>query len=182
MKRRDFIKAVPLTALVPAALSAEVARAKVKDVPAGNVQVAQTTGRASSGASGTGKLPDYAGKMIHSDMDGVGPDGKPTGQRATYTGASRADAKADTLAQHQMTLTQEEQAILNGSEGKEKAKLMKILVAYGNIFGAKKLVDLGGAPHSNMFVGADYMKSLIEMLDECAKAGLKSYAPSAISR
>jgi hypothetical protein len=35
-------------------------------------------------------------------MDGVGPDGKPTGQRATYTGASRATTKADTLAQHQI--------------------------------------------------------------------------------
>ena len=43
--------------------------------------------------------------------------------------------------------------------------------------GAEKLVDLGGAPHSNMFIGAEYMSSMIKMLDECAKAGLKSYAP-----
>ena len=77
---------------------------------------------------------------------------------------------------HKMKLTREEQAILDGKDGKEKAKLMKILVTFGNTFGAEKLVDLGGAPHSNMFIGAPYMKSLIKMLDECARAGLKSYA------
>ena len=43
----------------------------------------------SSGASVTGKVPDYAKHMLHSDMDGLGPDGKPTGQKATYTGASK---------------------------------------------------------------------------------------------
>jgi hypothetical protein len=58
---------------------------------------------------------------------------------------------------------------------------MKILVTFGNIFGAEKLVDLGGAPHSNMFIGAPYMKSMIKMLDECAKAGLKSYAPYTVN-
>ena len=37
-------------------------------------------------------------------------------------------------------------------------------------------MSLGGAPHSNLFVGAPYLGSLIDMLDECANAGLKSYA------
>ncbi|MGD8213384.1 MAG: hypothetical protein PVH37_27770 [Desulfobacterales bacterium] len=58
---------------------------------------------------------------------------------------------------------------------------MKILVA----FGAEKLVDLGGAPHSYMFIGSAYMKSMIKMLDECAKAGLKAglkaYAPYTVN-
>jgi predicted aconitase len=58
---------------------------------------------------------------------------------------------------------------------------MKILVTFGNTFGAEKLVDLGGAPHSNMFIGAPYMKSMIRMLDDCAKAGLKSYAPYTVN-
>ena len=141
----------------------------------------KTAASASAGApgtraSGTGKVPDYAKHMLHSDMDGLGPDGKPTGQKATYTGASKANAKAEQAMRHKMKLTKEEQAILDGKEGKEKAKLMKILVQFGNAFGAEKLVDLGGAPHSNMFIGAPYMKSLIKMLDECARAGLKSYA------
>ena len=128
-----------------------------------------------------GEVPDFASEMLHSDMDGIGPDGKPTGQRATFTGASKADAKPEESAQNQMVLTQEEQDILDGKQGEEKAKLMKILVVFGNTFGAKKLGDLGGAPHSNMFIGAPYMKSLIDMLDQCAKAGLKSYAPYTVN-
>jgi predicted aconitase len=151
-----------------------------------HAQVEKAAAPASSGASGTGaskpgELPDYAKHMLHSDMDGIGPDGKPTGQKATYTGASKANAKAEQALRHKMKLTKEEQAILDGKNGKEKAKLMKILVAFGNTFGAEKLVDLGGAPHSNMFIGAGYMSSMIKMLEECAKAGLKSYAPYTVN-
>jgi predicted aconitase len=80
-----------------------------------------------------------------------------------------------------MTLTEEEQGILDGKEGEEKAKLMKIVVAYGNAFGAEKLVDLGGAPHSNMYIGTEYMKSMIAMFAECADAGLKAYAPYTVN-
>jgi predicted aconitase len=114
-------------------------------------------------------------------MVGLGPDGKPTGQRATFTGASKANAEAEQAMRHKMKLTKEEQAILDGSEGEEKAKLMKILVKFGNTFGAEKMVELGGAPHSNMFVGGGYMASMINMLDECARAGLKSYAPYTVN-
>ena len=130
---------------------------------------AKAAAPASSGASGTGEVPDYAKHMLDSDMNGIGPDGKPTGQKATYTGASKANAKVAEAMRHKMKLTKEEQAILDGKDGKEKAKLMQILVAFGNTFGAEKLVDLGGAPHSNMFIGAPYMKSMIKMLDECAR-------------
>jgi predicted aconitase len=119
--------------------------------------------------------------MLTSDMQGLGPDGKPTGQTATFTGASKANATAEEAARHQMKLTAEEQAILDGKEGPEKAKLMKILVVYGNTFGADKLVDLGGAPHSNLYPGAPYLGSMIKMLDECAEAGLKSYAPYTVN-
>lgn len=181
MKRRDFVKTAPFAALIPAALSSEAANAKVKEAPADKVQVAKKAGQGSTGTSKGKGLPDYAGKILHSDMDGVGPDGKPTGQKATFTGSSKANTKAEKAAQHKMKLNKEEQAILDGKEGEEKAKLMKILVVFGNTFGAEKLVDLGGAPHSNMFVGAQYMKSLIELLDTCAKAGLKSYAPYTVN-
>ena len=117
LKRRSFIKLITTLPLLPSALLAKAGSAQ-----AAKAQGGKAAASASSVATGTAKLPDYAGKMIHSDMDGVGPDGKPTGQTATYTGASRADAKADTLAKHKMTLTKEEQDILNGKEGKEKAK------------------------------------------------------------
>jgi hypothetical protein len=173
MKRRSFLKAA---ALVPAALHAlygKVAYARPAAVSA--------AAKPPSGASGRGELPDYADKMLTSDMEGLGPDGKPTGQKATFTGASKANAEAEKAARRQMALTAEEQAILDGRDGEEKAKLMKILVQFGNTFGAEKLVDLGGAPHSNMFIGAGYMASMIRMLDECAKAGLKSYAPYTVN-
>ena len=170
MNRRQFIKhstmACAAVALLPGHLPAQVEKS-----------VAPTSsGTLGTGTSGTGKVPDYAKYMLTSDMDGMGPDGKPTGQKATFTGASKANATAEKAMRHKMKLTKEEQAIRDGKDGKEKAKLMKILVAFGNVFGAEKLVDLGGAPHSNMFIGAPYMSSMIKMLDVCAKAGLKSYA------
>ena len=93
MKRRDVLKAIPATAVLPAVLATGTAMPR-----AASAQVAQATEETAGGASGARKLPDYAGKMIHSDMDGLGPDGKPTGQRSTFTGSSRVDAKADTAA------------------------------------------------------------------------------------
>ncbi len=171
MKRREFVKTIPLTALVPAGLAATQ--------PA-HAQTATATEQASSGASGTGGFPEFAKHYLTTDMEGLGPDGKPTGQRMTFTGASKADATPET-ASKEMTLTQEEQDILDGKDGEEKAKLMKILVTFGNAFGAEKLVGLGGAPHSNLFVGAPYMSSMIDMLDQCADAGLKSYAPYTVN-
>ena len=76
MNRRQFIKrstmACAAVALLPGRLPA---------------QAEKSAAPSSSGASGTGKVPDYAQHMLHSDMDGLGPDGKPTGQKATYTGA-----------------------------------------------------------------------------------------------
>ena len=59
-----------------------------------------------SAASGTGAVPKWAGHMLDSDMQGLGPDGKATGQKATFTGASRANAKVEEAAiSHKMTLT-----------------------------------------------------------------------------
>jgi len=170
MDRRKFIKrstmACAAAALLPGRLQAQAGKAAAP---------------ASSGASGTGEVPDYAKYMLDSDMVGLGPDGKATGQKATFTGASKANATAEEAAKNQMKLTAEEQAILDGKKGPEMAKLMKILVVFGNTFGAKKLVDLGGAPHSNLYPGAPYLGSMIKMLDECAKAGLKSYAPYTVN-
>jgi hypothetical protein len=168
MKRRELLKgaaAVPVAgALWYTGIDPKTAATTAK------AQTAKT-----AGASGAGTVPKWAGQRLDSDMQGLGPDGKPTGQKATFTGASKANATAEEAAKNQMTLTKEEQAILDGEEGEEMAKLMKIQVVFGNTFGAKKLVDLGGAPHSNLYPGAPYLGSLIKMLDQCAKAGLKSY-------
>ena len=41
-----------------------------------------------------------------------------------------------------MILTEQQQAILNGSEGEVLAKVMKTMVKYGEAFGAEKLVPV----------------------------------------
>ena len=180
MNRRKFIKRSTLAcgavAFLPGRVLAQTDKASDPASSGGT-----GTGAAGKGKSKAGKIPDYAKDMLTSDMNGLGPDGKPTGQKATFTGASKANAVAEKAMQHKMKLTKQEQAILEGKDGEEKAKLMKILVKFGNAFGAEKLVDLGGAPHSNMFIGAPYMASMIKMLDACAKAGLKSYAPYTVN-
>jgi predicted aconitase len=180
MKRREFVKGAAMVPLIPASGALLITPGCSDSTsPDKAAKVADKT--SSGGSSGSGKVPDFAGSMLDSDMQGLGPDGKPTGMKATFTGASKANAVAEEAMKHKMKLTKEEQAILDGSEGEEKAKLMQIVVQFGNTFGADKLVELGGAPHSNMFIGAGYMSSMIKMLDQCAKAGLKSYAPYTVN-
>ena len=170
MERRTFVKALPtLPVLTGAAIALD-----------GTIQTKMARGQSSSAGAQEG-VPEYAKNMLTSDMQGLGPDGKPTGQEMTFTGASKAAVTAEEAAKHRMSITADEQAILDGSKGPEMAKLMKIQVMFGNIFGADKLVDLGGAPHSNLYPGAPYMGSMIKMLDQCAKAGLKAYAPYTVN-
>jgi len=172
MDRRKFIK-------VSSSVAGTIALSHVGGSFLAHAEAA--TKKAALGPSGSGQVPDFAGDMLTSDMLGLGSDGKPTGQKATFTGASMANATAEEAAKHQMKLTAEEQAMLDGEKGEEVAKLMKILVLFGNTFGAEKLVDLGGAPHSNLYPGAPYLNSMIKMLDECAEAGLKPYAPYTVN-
>ena len=65
--------------------------------------------------------------------------------------------------------------------GRELAKVMKIVVGHGNAFGAPKLVALGGAPHCSLYTGTDYLKPMIDLFQECADAGLKTYAPYTVN-
>jgi hypothetical protein len=88
----------------------------------------------------------------------------------------KTDAKPDPKKPHQIPLTREEQDILNGSKVEAMVKIMKIVVAHGNAFGADKLLDLGGAPHTSMYFGMACMAPLIKIFDECTKDGLKAYA------
>ena len=77
MKRRAFVQGLPLAALplLPVCGSGTEASAQT-----GATQRGKVAARAPS-AKGAGEVPDYAGKIFHSDMDGIGPDGKPTGQQ-----------------------------------------------------------------------------------------------------
>jgi len=124
------------------------------------------------------KVPDYAGKLGISDMTGFDADGKP---QPGFSHTSSKTPQADPKAPYQMPLTQEEQAILDGKKGPELAKVMKIVVAHGNCFGAEKLVDLGGRPHCSMYTGTDYMEQMIKLFQDCADAGLKTYAPYTVN-
>jgi len=177
MKRRKFVKAVSYSALVPAGLSL-----KVIDAEAGTSQAAKasagTSGTAAGGTPKKVKLPDYAGKLGYSDGSVINPDGST--QRG-FKDRSSKHPKGDPKAPYQMPLTEEEMSTLKGSKGPEMAKVMAIIVAHGNAFGAEKLVDLGGAPHCSLYTGTDYMKPMIELFQECADAGLKTYAPYTVN-
>jgi len=182
MKRRTFVKALPLTALpIVAGCQDSTQQGAAENRPSEGATVTPVAAKPTATSSDKKSVPGFAKDMLTTDMQGLGPDGKPTGQKATFTGASKANATAEKAAKHRMKLTAEEQAILDGREGPEMAKLMKIQVIFGNTFGADKLVDLGGAPHSNLYPGAPYLGSLIKMLDECARAGLKAYAPYTVN-
>jgi predicted aconitase len=69
-----------------------------------------------------------------------------------------------------MELTKQEQAMLNGKEGYAVRKSMEILVALGEIFGAKNLIDVG----SVQVAGVSYHNlgdAGLEFLDSLAKDG-----------
>ncbi|QQO56772.1 MAG: DUF521 domain-containing protein [Thiohalocapsa sp. PB-PSB1] len=170
-----------MTAMLPAGLAVASGTAHAEQAAASQTAAGMAAPRTAPATGGGGaEAPDFAKDILTSDMNGLGPDGKPTGAKATFTGASAAGVTADS-APTKMMLSADEQAILDGKEGPEKAKLMQILVRFGETFGATKLVDLGGAPHSNLYIGAPYLGSLIAMLEECAAAGLKSYAPYTVN-
>jgi hypothetical protein len=120
MKRRDFEKLVPLSALATSAILSREATAS-----AGRAPTKTTTAQASAGASGSGEAPAWVKSMKDSDMVGLGPDGKPDpNYNANGTGHSLAPVDP-TKKPHQMTLTQEERDILNGKKGDAAAEVMK---------------------------------------------------------
>ncbi len=102
----------------------------------------------------------HAGHIMREfDMLGLGPDGKPDpNYNATGSGVTPATTAYDpSQPPHQMELTQREQDILDGKRGEVLAKVMRTVVDHGNLFGATKLVDLGGAGHSALFTGTPAM-------------------------
>ncbi|MHC4266345.1 MAG: aconitase X, partial [Planctomycetota bacterium] len=156
MDRRQFIKMSTATCGAAALLP--------KDLHA---QAEKPAASAPSGASKTsGKVPAWVKSMRESDMDGM-VNGKPDpNYRATGTG--HTPAKVDLTKSHQMKLTREEQAIMDGKEGEIKAKVMKTVVAFGNAFGATKLVKLEGAPHTSMYNAPQFMEPMIAVFEKCA--------------
>ena len=74
-----------------------------------------------------------------------------------------------------MTLTQEEQDILNGSKGEAMAKVMKTLVMYGDAFGAEKMVPVTSKMgHLVTSFGLGVMKPVYELMDKLIEGGALS--------
>jgi len=71
-----------------------------------------------------------------------------------------------------MYLTDEQQAILNGSKGETMAKVMKTLVMYGDAFGADKMVPITSEyNHLVTSFGLKMMKPVFDLMQQLIDAG-----------
>ena len=74
-----------------------------------------------------------------------------------------------------MYLTDEQQAILNGSQGETMAKVWKTLVMYGDTFGAEKMVPVTSEyNHLVTSFGLKMMKPVFELMQQLIDAGAVS--------
>ena len=74
-----------------------------------------------------------------------------------------------------MFLTDEQQAILNGSKGETMAKVMKTLVMYGDAFGADKMVPVTSTyNHLVTSFGLKMMKPVFDLMQQLIDAGAVS--------
>ena len=74
-----------------------------------------------------------------------------------------------------MYLTDEQQAILNGSQGETMAKVWKTLVMYGDTFGAEKMVPVtSDYNHLVTSFGLKMMKPVFELMQQLIDAGAVS--------
>lgn len=74
-----------------------------------------------------------------------------------------------------MFLTDEQQAILNGSKGETLAKVMKTLVMYGDVFGADKMVPVTSEyNHLVTSFGLKMMKPVFDLMQQLIDAGAVS--------
>lgn len=76
-----------------------------------------------------------------------------------------------------MKLTAEEKAILDGKEGETKAKIMKTLVEFGDLFGAEEFVPVTSDGHLVTSFGIGLLKPVYRIMDEIIDAGLKTKYP-----
>jgi len=77
--------------------------------------------------------------------------------------------------EYKMKLTDEQLAILNGSQGEVMAKIMKTLVMYGETFGATKMVKVTSTyGHIVTSFGVIVIKGVFELMDKLIAAGVTS--------
>jgi predicted aconitase len=80
-----------------------------------------------------------------------------------------------------LELTPEERAILHGEQGEARRKAMASVVRYGQVFEARRLVEIEGAPHLVTSFGTGAMKPFFAMLDELIAAGVRSERPFTVN-
>lgn len=73
-----------------------------------------------------------------------------------------------------MKLTKEEKDILDGKQGEVMAKMMKTLVWYGEIFGAKRLVPITHEGHLVTSIGVGLLKPVFRTMDAIINAGISA--------
>ena len=74
-----------------------------------------------------------------------------------------------------MKLTEEQQAILNGSQGETMAKVMKTQVMFGEAFGAEKMVPVtSDYNHLVTSFGLKLLGPVYELMDKLLEAGAPS--------
>ncbi len=74
-----------------------------------------------------------------------------------------------------MFLTEEQQAILNGSKGETMAKVMRTLVLYGQAFNAEKLVPVTSKyNHLVTSFGLGVLKPVYDLMDQLIQTGAVS--------
>lgn len=177
MKRRDFMKSaavLPASVAIGGGTAAIGSKARAESATTG----ASGAGSAASAKSAGVGVPKWARDIRTTDMNGLGPDGAPTGVKATFTGSAGAESEVDNI---KMELTEEEQAILDGKDGELKAKVLRMIVEHGEAFGATKLVDLDANPHSSLYFASNFMEPMISMFMECADGGMTAYAPYTVN-
>ena len=118
---------------------------------------------------------------IHCDQFGVDQDGNPISDGLTGTGSDAGLNEHDPDNPHKMTLTKEEQDILDGGKGEVMAKVLKTIVMHGELFGAERLADCGGPAHSSLYTAGPWITPVLEMFEEIADAGLKAHAPYTVN-
>ena len=80
-----------------------------------------------------------------------------------------------------MYLTDEQQAILNGSKGETMAKVMKTLVMYGETFGADKMVSVTSKyNHLVTSFGLKMMGPVFDLMQQLIDAGAVSSQPFSV--
>ena len=73
-----------------------------------------------------------------------------------------------------MNLTPEEKGILEGSQGEVMAKIMKTMVALGDIFGAKRMVEVTHDGHIVTSMGIPLLKPVFRTMQEIIDSGIKA--------